>query len=254
MVQAVVTSLVSNMADPYSLDQLSSMDPTGSLGLQPQGFGYVPTQGALIQQEGLTKWLQNPKEILKEIAMKLKGLEYNRQTKSYIRLHNQLLSDEGIEIILATLNFHINKTITLSNIDELMINFMALEIHGALASSLHQNWVRAGLLKEPLPPISKDKDVKIVYLPNNYIILSRKNRILQVIIPRFNSSLYKVILSNLDHIIYANLRRAKDGGERNFLTKITTEQVQSIRREDDGSKQDGGMLNKFLGVPSLFKK
>lgn len=242
-------------------DPLMPTDPTVDAyttalnsGLGGSSSSYIPTtSSALIQQEGVTKWLQNPKEIIREITIKLKGLEYDKTSKRYVKVHNQLLTDEGIEIIIATLNFHINKTITLSNIDEKMVNDMALEIHIALASALHQNWVRAGLIKEPLPSIAHDDKTIIVYLQNNHIILARDGKIIKTIVPRFNSSLYKVILNNLDHIIYANLRRAKDGGERNFLKTITTEQIQQVKR-DDMQQPGGGLMNKFLGVPSLFKK
>ena len=68
---------------------LGTVDPYATT-VAGMGASYVPTSGAIIQQEGVTEWLQNPREVIKEITLKLKGLEYNKATKQYVRIYNQL--------------------------------------------------------------------------------------------------------------------------------------------------------------------
>lgn len=228
--------------------QLGALTGNGS-----NNFGYVPSNQPLISQEGITKWLQNPKEIIRDIGLKLRGLEYNKQTKSYEKIREPLLLEHGIKSILSTLDFHINRTITLSNLEDITINRMAFDIIIALAATLQQDWVRCGLIKEKLPYYMDDKETNTIFLPNNHIVFTRKNKVIKILIPSFDVARYKLILKNLDNIIYSNLRRAKDGGERNFLTKITTEQIQSIKR-DAPEQSGGGAMSKLLGVPPLFKK
>ncbi len=221
----------------------------------PIGSGYIPTGQPLIGQEGLTKWLQNPKEIIKEVIHKLQGLQYDKATKSYLQVRPPLLEEEGIRIIAASLDFHINRVITLSDFEEEMVNMMSYEIIIAIANSLQQNWVKAGIFRDPLPKISKMPGVKIVYLPVNLIAFVKGTKVISILEPRFDSSLYKIIIDNVDHIIFANISRAKGGKERRFLTMITQESIQKIEREG-GAGQSDGMMSKIMGGISLnpFKK
>ncbi len=237
--------------DQYSQVE-GGMNPMMGMPQQEQEYSYVPPQTPLIAQEGITKWLQNPKEIIRDIGLKLRGLEYNKKTKAYEQVRDPLLSEHGIKLILSTLDFHINRTVTLSNLDETMVNKMALTITIAMANHLQQDWVKAGLQKEELPVYTKERGVKTIILKNNIIIITHNHKVVRKIIPNFDLARYKLIVKNIDDILFSNLSRAKDGGERRFLTKITTEHVQSIKR--DTPEKEGGIMSKALGMPaSLFK-
>ena len=239
-----------NQPDPYAAP---AVDPYNQIPIA-QTAGYVPTGQTLMSQEGITKWLQNPKEIIKEITLKLQGREFNKETKSYQQVRPPLLSEEGVKIVVASLDFHINRVVTLSNFDEHMINIMSYEAIIAIANSLQQNWVKSGIIRDPLPDYSLHVEVGTVYLPNNHIAFTRNGKVINIMQPRFDSSLFKLVVDNVDHIIYANLRRAEGGKERKFLTMITQESIQKIERDGGSEQKEGGIGSKIFGFPSLFGK
>lgn len=216
--------------------------------------GYIPSTPTLFQQEGITKWLQSSKEIKKEIELKLRGVEYNRHEKRFEQIRPAIISEYGISLIMTTLDFHINKTVTLSKFTEDNVKIMCMNIMIALISALQQFWVKFGLYKESLPKSSSLPGMNIIILQNDTIMITKDHTVLRQIIPTFDHAKYNLILANLNDIIYATMMRAENGGERNFLTKITTEQIQSIKRDSIDQRQDGGMFSKLTGFPGLFKK
>ena len=149
----------------------------------------------------LLKWQLDPREVIDEIEHKLRGEIFVNREKGYQQLREPLVNEMGINTLMVVVEAMISKMITLSNFDEKEINLLMLDFTNNIIDMLYVNYVYWGINKSHLRTI-------------------------------------RIIICNPVH---ATLKRALNGGEREFL-KTTERRIESYSERPTDKK---GLLSSF---------
>lgn len=149
---------------------------------------YAPQMQEQVQQNQAVLVEQtNPRKIVEDIMMRLRGVE-KRIDGSMVQVATPKLNQTGIENIWFILDSHINQGVILSHLEKRDINNMMDAIQEDLVDDLSLNWKIYG--------ITKKTDLDTIN----------------------NSILYN---------IYLALKRAEGQNEKNWLGKISVESINS---------------------------
>lgn len=102
----------------------------------PQQTTEVTSMPRYEMDSAIHKWLFDPDTVLKEIEKTLRGLVYDKNTRTYKRAFMPLLSDDGINMFLYFLRPYTSKIFSLSNFTANDINIMMLEFSKDLTAML----------------------------------------------------------------------------------------------------------------------
>jgi hypothetical protein len=145
----------------------------------------------------------NPKKVIEEIILKLRGL--NKLTDGrLVKEGREMMNKEGIDQVKFILNSHINQNVILSHLEEEQIKRIMLRISDSLIDDFTLNWRAYGIK---------------------------------------NKTDLDVILDAILLGIYYSLNRALGQNEKNWLGKITLENLSSGSRLPMPKKE--GILSKF---------
>ena len=171
-------------------DQYSAQSELQRQANEGQMSSYAPQLHEQLQQAQAVLIAQtNPKEILKEIDLKLRG-ERERYDGTIEKIGAPLLNDEGRARILFFMDILINQNTILSHIEDREVSKLIIAVGDDLLLDLSINWREYGI---------RDRSM---------LNLIEKS----VLIPGFLA-----------------LKRALGQGEKNWLGKITVENISQSR-------------------------
>lgn len=132
----------------------------------------------------------NPKRIVKEIILRLKGLQ-ERNDGTLVRVSKPKLNEVGIENISFIINSHINQNTILSHLDHREISKIMFSVSESLVDNLKLNWKDYG--------IERKTDLDDI---NDSVLIN----------------------------IFLALKRSEGQNEKNWLGKISVENISSASR------------------------
>jgi len=191
--------------DKETAEQYQAQEILQSQQLQsPQQQSFAPQLFEQVQQRNAVLVEQtNPKKIVKDIVLRLKGMEVlpnGQETK----VGEPKMNQKGIEKMSFLLESHINQNVILSHLNEAEIGNMINILSEDLVDSLALNWREFGI---------KDKtDLDDI---NNSILMN----------------------------VFLALKRAEGQNEKNWLGKISVENIGSGSQMPGVKK--GGFWDKF---------
>ncbi len=166
-------------------------------GIEGQNAMYAPQMAEQIQQTQAVLIEQtNPKRVVDEIMMVLKGEEMNEKGES-VQVGQPKMNQEGLSNIWTWCRGAINQGIILSHYEDLEIKSMMNVLQEDLVDDLSLNWKKYG--------IRNKTDLDLI---NNIVLLN----------------------------INAALRRALGQNEKNWLGKISIENISGASRPIQGKK------------------
>ena len=152
----------------------------------PMHDTYIETTTYPIGQadEKLTKWQETTDDIAEYLEHDLRGdswkLDQNSQTGRWVHdERDRLMNDEGIRAVTSLVKMSVNKIITLSDVNDDDIARICKRLHLALAKHFFHNQQKYA--------------IKISYL--------------------------ELITTKIMNFVYVGLKKARGGGERQFLSK-----------------------------------
>lgn len=166
------------------------------------------------QSPGLTKWQLNVQKRFQELFKDLLGLERDpngnvimedkegNRDKYSVNPDKQIINDEGLHRVKMTVNSIVNPSTIMSDIDEEDVVYTMRDIDGELAFNL-------AMKMDEYDMDIADRDLA---------------------------------LSALTRLTHISLKRAEDGGERDFLSG--TERRHEVTRQSSEGKK--GLLSRFL--------
>ena len=173
-------------------------------GLESQGMYNAPQLHEQMQQNQAVLVDQtNPKRIVKEIILRLRGLE-EKPDGTLVQVAEPKINKKGIDNIWFILDSHINQNVILSHIEKNEIQKMMTGLQEDLVDDLSLNWREYG--------IKKKTDLDTI---NNSVL--------------FN--------------VYLALKRAEGQNEKNWLGKISVENISNASRLPSMRKE--GFWSKF---------
>jgi len=132
----------------------------------------------------------NPKKIVRDIILRLRGLE-ERPDGTLVRIAEQKLNKDGVDNVWFILDSHINQNVILSHLTDKEITNIMDAIQDDIVDDLSLNWKKYGVLKKT--------DLDVI---NNSILVN----------------------------IYMALKRAEGQNEKNWLGKISIENISGGQR------------------------
>ncbi len=151
----------------------------------------------------LIKWQLSNEDTIDQLENDIRGIIWDPMLKKYICVRDPLMNDRGISAVISLLKPITSKTVILSNLPEQQIFTMSKHFSFRLTKLLAKRHCEFGIDKHMLTPIA----------------------------------------DMLEDVYFATLMRAKDGGEREFLSKAV-ERKEII--SNDGERKRGiGNLFKF---------
>lgn len=171
-----------------------------------QNLGNAPMlQEQVMQNQAVLVEQTNPKKIVKNIILRLKGLEENMDgtTKS---IAEPKMNKKGIDNIWFILDSHINQGVVLSHLDKTEIRNIIETISDDIVDDLALNWQIYGIIRK--------SDIDLI---NDSILIN----------------------------IYLALKRAEGQNEKNWLGKISVENISGQGQRMNMSSNKAGFWNKF---------
>lgn len=185
--------------DKEILEQYQMQDALQQNQLDANQTMYAPQLQEQVQQNQAVLVEQtNPKKIVKDIILRLRGL-YEQPDGTEVRIAEPKLNKDGIEVIWFILDSHINQNIILSHLTDKEIANIMDTLSEDLVDDLSLNWKIYG--------IKKKTDLDMI---NNSVLTN----------------------------IYTALKRAEGQNEKNWLGKISVENINSSSRVP-GIKKEG---------------
>lgn len=176
-------------------------------GIEGQNIPHTPQMFEQVQQaQAVLVEQTNPKKTVESIILKLRGLKRlpDGNEVKISEFSKPKMNNKGIESVSFTLDSHINQNIILSHLDEIQITKIMDSLGDDLVDNLRLNWRKFGI---------KDKsDLDDI---NNSILVN----------------------------IYAALKRAEGQNEKNWLGKISIEQISGSHGMPKPKKE--GFWSKF---------
>ena len=145
----------------------------------------------------------NPKKIVRDVVLRLRGLE-ERPDGNLVQVADPKLNKAGIDNIWFILDSHINQNVILSHLDNKEISNIMESIQDDVVDDICLNWKKYG--------IKKMTDCDTI---NNSVLMN----------------------------IFLALKRAEGQGEKNWLGKISVENISSNSRIPMPKKE--GFWSKF---------
>ena len=165
---------------------------------------YAPQLQEQIQQTQAVLVAQtNPKKVVRDIMLRLRGME-ERPDGSTVVVAEPKVNKSGVDNIWFVLDSHINQNVILSHLTEKEISNIMDSIQEDLVDDLSLNWKEYG--------ITKKTDLDTI---NNSILVN----------------------------IYLALKRAEGQNEKNWLGKISIENISGTSRPQ--FKKSEGFWSKF---------
>ena len=187
-----------------NLENYQMQEALQQQGLESQGMYNAPQLHEQMQQNQAVLVDQtNPKRIVKEIILRLRGLE-EKPDGTLVQVAEPKINKKGIDNIWFILDSHINQNVILSHIEKNEIQKMMTGLQEDLVDDLSLNWREYG--------IKKKTDLDTI---NNSVL--------------FN--------------VYLALKRAEGQNEKNWLSKISVENISSATRLPNMRKE--GFWSKF---------
>ena len=167
-------------------EQYQMQEALQQQGLDAQQMYNAPQLHEQVQQNQAVLVDQtNPKRVVREVILRLRGLE-ERPDGTLVQVATPKINKVGIDNIWFILDSHINQNVILSHLEIREIQNIMESISEDLVDDLALNWKRYG--------IEKKTDLDVV---NNSIMIN----------------------------IYLALKRAEGQNEKNWLGKISVEQI-----------------------------
>jgi len=168
------------------LEQYQMQEQLQGQQLDSQNIMYAPQMQEQVQQNQAVLVEQtNPKKIVEKIMLRLQGLKKDSQDR-LIKVAEPKMNKEGIDNVWFILDSHINQNVILSHVDIKEIRSIMEVLQEDLVDDLALNWKRYG--------IEKKTDLDVI---NNSILVN----------------------------VYLALKRAEGQNEKNWLGKISVEQI-----------------------------
>ena len=172
--------------DKETLEQYQMQGMLQQQQIDAQSAMYAPQLQEQVQQvQAVLVEQTNPKKVVEMIMLRLRGLQKDNEGR-LVKVAEPKMNKEGIDNIWFMLDSHINQNIILSNVDIKEIQSIMSSIQEDLVDDLALNWKRYG--------ITKKTDLDTI---NNSILVN----------------------------IYLALKRAQGQNEKNWLGKISVEQI-----------------------------
>jgi len=190
--------------DKETAEQYQAQEVLQQQQIQGQQQAYAPGAFEQVQRsEAVLVEQTNPKRIVKDIVLRLKGMELLPNGQE-IKVATPKMNQKGIEKMSFLLESHINQGVILSHLDEAIIGKMIITLSEDLVDSLALNWREFGI---------KDKtDLDDI---NNSVLMN----------------------------VFLALKRAEGQNEKNWLGKISVENIGSGFQMPGVKK--GGFWDKF---------
>ena len=190
--------------NPEDYDNYQMQSALGKEQIEAQTMSYAPQMYNEVQQQQAILVAQtNPKKIINEIILRLQGFEM-QPDGTKVKTSEPMLNKLGIESLKFSLHGHINDNVRLSHLDAREISKRMRVIGNDLVDSLMLNFEKWGI----------------------------KNK-------THLDDINNVVLCNIFDI----LKRAEGQGEKNWLGKISVEQISGGMRMPMQKKE--GFLSKF---------
>ena len=172
--------------DKETLEQYQMQGMLQQQQIDAQSAMYAPQLQEQVQQvQAVLVEQTNPKKVVEMIMLRLRGLQKDSEGR-LVKVAEPKMNKEGIDNIWFMLDSHINQNIILSNVEIKEIQSIMSSIQEDLVDDLALNWKRYG--------ITKKTDLDTI---NNSILVN----------------------------IYLALKRAQGQNEKNWLGKISVEQI-----------------------------
>ena len=172
--------------DKETLEQYQMQGMLQQQQIDAQSTMYAPQLQEQVQQvQAVLVEQTNPKKVVEMIMLRLRGLQKDNEGR-LVKVAEPKMNKEGIDNIWFMLDSHINQNIILSNVEIKEIQSIMSSIQEDLVDDLALNWKRYG--------ITKKTDLDTI---NNSILVN----------------------------IYLALKRAQGQNEKNWLGKISVEQI-----------------------------
>lgn len=185
-------------------DQYQMQDDLQQSQLDAQMTAYAPQLQEQIQRaQAVLVDQTNPKRIVKSVILRLRGLE-ERDDGTLVKVAEPKVNKEGIDNVWFILDSHINQNIILSHLDKTEISKIITTLQDDVVTDLALNWRRYG--------IKKKTDLDAI---NDSILVN----------------------------IYLALKRAEGQNEKNWLGKISIENISGGPRFQMPKKE--GFWSKF---------
>ena len=193
--------------DRDTYDQYMMQDAIQQRAIESQSIANAPMMHEQVQQaQAVLVEQTNPKNIVRAIILRLQGLEELPDGRK-VKVAEAKLNKSGIDNIWFILDSHINQNIILTHLDEDRKKEISKIMNGLqndLVDDLSLNWREYG--------IKKKTDLDTI---NDSILVN----------------------------IYASLKRAEGQNEKNWLGKISVEQISAGSRMPSPKKE--GFWSKF---------
>ena len=172
--------------DKETLEQYQMQGMLQQQQIDAQSTMYAPQLQEQVQQvQAVLVEQTNPKKVVEMIMLRLRGLQKDSEGR-LVKVAEPKMNKEGIDNIWFMLDSHINQNIILSNVEIKEIQSIMSSIQEDLVDDLALNWKRYG--------ITKKTDLDTI---NNSVLIN----------------------------IYLALKRAQGQNEKNWLGKISVEQI-----------------------------
>jgi hypothetical protein len=172
--------------DKETFEHYKMQEALQSQQIDAQSAMYAPQMMEQVQQSQAVLVEQtNPKKIVEKIMLRLQGKDQDSEGR-LIQVAQPKMNKEGIDNIWFILDSHINQNIILSNVEIEEIRSLMDTLQEDLVDDLSLNWKRYG--------IEKKTDLDVI---NDSILIN----------------------------IYLALKRAQGQNEKNWLGKISVEQI-----------------------------
>ena len=172
--------------DKETLEQYQMQGMLQQQQIDAQSAMYAPQLQEQVQQvQAVLVEQTNPKKVVEMIMLRLRGLQKDNEGR-LVKVAEPKMNKEGIDNIWFMLDSHINQNIILSNVEIREIQSIMSSIQEDLVDDLALNWKRYG--------ITKKTDLDTI---NNSVLIN----------------------------IYLALKRAQGQNEKNWLGKISVEQI-----------------------------
>lgn len=167
-------------------DQYRAQEKLQSQKLEGENLKYAPQIQEQVQQvQAILVEQTNPKRVVEKIMLRLQGKD-KRPDGTIVDIAKAKMNKEGIDNVWFILDSHINQNVILSHLDKREIQNIMEAISEDLVDDLSLNWKRYG--------VEKLTDLDTI---NNSIMIN----------------------------IYLALKRAEGQNEKNWLGKISIEQI-----------------------------
>ena len=193
--------------DREQVEMYQAQEDLQRSGIEAQSAPYAPQMFEQVQQaQAVLVEQTNPKKVVEMIILRLMGVKKlpNGEEVPISKFSKPKMNEKGIEKISFILDSHINQNVILSHLDTAQIGNIMKHLSEDLVDNLSLNWREYGIVdKTDLDDI------------NNSILVN----------------------------IYVALKRAEGQNEKNWLGKISIEQISGMPRFQGKKKE--GFWNKF---------